>query len=50
MARVAKKKEEAGMQSVEIREEREEKSGWRTVVSPELLIGIVFCIVFMLFR
>lgn len=50
LLKLRKKKEEAGMQSVEIREEREEKSGWRTVVSPELLIGIVFCIVFMLFR
>lgn len=50
LLKLRKKKEEAGMLSAEVQEEREEKSDWRTVVSPELLIGIVFCIVFMLFR
>ena len=50
LLKLRKKKEEAGMLSVEVQEEREEKRGWRTVASPELFIGIVFCIVFMLFR
>ena len=48
--KLRKKKEETGTISVEIPEENKEKGVWRTVASPELFIGIVFCIVFMLFR
>lgn len=50
LVKLRKKKEEAGIISPEMQEERKEKGGWRAVVSPELFIGIAFCIVFMLFR
>lgn len=50
LLKLRKKKEEAGTIPQEVQEEKEEKGGWRVVVSPELFIGIGFCIVFMLFR
>lgn len=50
LLRLRKKKEESGMIPQDGQEEKEEKGGWRVVVSPGLFIGIGFCIVFMLFR
>ncbi len=50
LLKLRKKKEETGSMPLELQEEKEEKGGWRVVASPELFIGIAFCIVFMLFR
>lgn len=50
LLKLRKKKEEAGIISVEIPEEKKEKGSFRRVASPGLFIGIVFCIVFMLFQ